>query len=342
MIILFLLLLTLEKTGMRIPKRVIGHIINSYKTVLKKYRFINIFSTMLIYLALSTEYSGTALAIDYVVDKNTHWIEYTLENYGHRGARVIHGGDTLNILNNSIITFDFNDSSSAMPFIEGGFIISSENARTPGDVSVKGGTIIGKSAKSGKGYGVISYSNYPSNITLTNTNLKLEDFESGIRAGNGKIKITNNEMIFDRIPFSVYAFKGGEIDIQSNKFAINEGYLGIYSRNDSFVNIHIGNEIKLDSQHSGIITENKAKVFMQSPSITLNCPYAINARDNSSVSVDADVVNATAQSIVYSKNEAKINFSVKKSGTIQGNVEAYDSSNISFGLHGNTEWAGGR
>ncbi|WP_302556122.1 autotransporter outer membrane beta-barrel domain-containing protein [uncultured Desulfovibrio sp.] len=326
---------------MRMSKGAIGNLVNRYRAVLKKCYLINMFRTMFISLALGTGYSGTALAIDYTVDKDTHWAEYTDENYGHRGARVIHGGDTLKILNNSVITFDFNDSSSAVPFIEGGIIISSEDNRIPGDVSVEGGTIIGKSAEPGKGYGVISYPKYSSNITLTNTNLKLENFEVGIYAGNGKIKITNNEMLFDSIGHNIFTSNQGEVDIQSNSLVMEEGDFGVYSRDNSSVNIHNGKEIKLYSKHSGIYTQDDATASMQSSNITLNSPYTINARGNSSVSVNADALNITAQSIVYAKDEAKINLFAKKSGTIKGDVKAYNSSNISFGLCGNTEWTGG-
>ena len=85
---------------MRMSKGAIGNLVNRYRAVLKKCYLINMLRTMFISLALGTGYSGTALAIDYTVDKDTHWAEYTDENYGHRGARVIHGGDTLKILNN--------------------------------------------------------------------------------------------------------------------------------------------------------------------------------------------------------------------------------------------------
>ena len=144
-----------------LTKGAIGNLVNRYNAVLKKCRLMNMFASLAIACTITIAVPTISLAENYIISKSTNWGDYTLENYNHR-ARMLHGGETLTILNDAIVTFDFTNSSSAIPITNGGCIIYSVDFFYPGgykagDVAISGGTILGKSAHPETGYGTVSY-----------------------------------------------------------------------------------------------------------------------------------------------------------------------------------------
>lgn len=85
---------------------------------------MNMFASLAIACTITIAVPTISLAENYIISKSTNWGDYTLENYNHR-ARMLHGGETLTILNDAIVTFDFTNSSSAIPITNGGCIIYS-------------------------------------------------------------------------------------------------------------------------------------------------------------------------------------------------------------------------
>ena len=319
-------------------KGAIGNLANRYRAVLKEFASLAIAGVLIM-----VDWSTTlAVDLNYIIDTDTHWNDYLYQNYQNR-ARVLHGGDTLTINNNATVTFDFANPSSATEFGNGGTIIYSmdyiNGQPLSGDVNVSGGAIISKSTTQKKGYAILASPGYPATITLNNTNLQLEDFAYGIYGGSGEINIINKKTIFNNTYYSVFTSNNTKVDIQSDSFS-SIGYIPIRAQGKSSVNIHDGDTVKLDFSHSGIYTEETASVFMKNSDITMTGPFGFNARGDSSVAMEADNVHLTTDSIVYGDNNAHVNLLVKKSGTIQGNVIANGSSNISIGLYGNSKWSG--
>lgn len=327
-----------------LTKGAIGNLINRYRAVLKKCRLMNMFAALAIACTITIAVPTISLAENYIISESTNWGDYTLENYNHR-ARMLHGGETLTILNDAIVTFDFTNSSSAIPLTEGGCIIysvdffASEGFKA-GDVAISGGTILGKSAHPETGYGIYVYEDYPSKIELQNTNLILSDFYMGISAGNGIVDITNSSTIFTNINYGIYTKNNAHIDIKSKDFSISDSYIPVYAGGNSLVNIQEGDNIDLNFSHSGIYSKDSAMVAMKSSNVSMTGQYGLNARGNSSILVEADNVNLAAGALAYGEDNSKICLTANHSGTLYGDVAAFGASNISLGLGGTSQWTG--
>ena len=305
---------------------------------------MNMFASLAIACTITIAVPTISLAENYIISKSTNWGDYTLENYNHR-ARMLHGGETLTILNDAIVTFDFTNSSSAIPITNGGCIIYSVDFFYPGgykagDVAISGGTILGKSAHPETGYGIYVYEDYPSKIELQNTNLILSDFYTGISAENGTVDITNSSTIFTNINYGVYTKNNARIDIKSKDFSISDSYIPVYAGGNSSVNIQEADNIDLNFSHSGIYLKDSATVAMKSSNFSMTGQYGLNASGNSSILVEADNVSLDAGALAYGKDNSKIRLAANSSGTLHGDVAAYDTSNVSLELCGTTQWTG--
>ena len=327
-----------------LTKGAIGNLVNRYNAVLKKCRLMNMFASLAIACTITIAVPTISLAENYIISKSTNWGDYTLENYNHR-ARMLHGGETLTILNDAIVTFDFTNPSSAIPITKGGCIIYSVDFFQPdgykaGDVAISGGTIVGKSAHPETGYGIYVYEDYPSKIELQNTNLILSDFNMGISAGNGTVDITNSSTIFTNINYGVYTKNNAHIDIKSKDFSISDSYIPVYAGGNSSVNIQEADNIDLNFSHSGIYSKDSATVAMKSSNFSMTGQYGLNASGNSSILVEADNVSLDAGALAYGEDNSTIRLAANSSGTLYGDVAAFGASNISLELGGTTQWTG--
>ncbi|EFV44296.2 outer membrane autotransporter barrel domain-containing protein [Bilophila wadsworthia 3_1_6] len=327
-----------------LTKGAIGNLVNRYNAVLKKCRLMNMFASLAIACTITIAVPTISLAENYIISKSTNWGDYTLENYNHR-ARMLHGGETLTILNDAIVTFDFTNPSSAIPITKGGCIIYSvdffhSDGYKAGDVAISGGTILGKSAHPETGYGIYVYEDYPSKIELQNTNLILSDFNMGISAGNGTVDITNSSTIFTNINYGVYTKNNAHIDIKSKDFSISDSYIPVYAGGNSSVNIQEADNIDLNFSHSGIYSKDSATVAMKSSNFSMTGQYGLNASGNSSILVEADNVSLDAGALAYGEDNSTIRLAANSSGTLYGDVAAFGASNISLELGGTTQWTG--
>ena len=82
---------------MKLSRNALRNLANRYRAVLKKCRLLNTFGILLLAGSCVFITPNDTMAVDYTIDKDREWHEFTFQEFNNR-ARVIHGGDSLTIL----------------------------------------------------------------------------------------------------------------------------------------------------------------------------------------------------------------------------------------------------
>lgn len=311
---------------MELSRNALGNLINRYRAVLKKCRLLNLLGTLVLAVSCLFITSNETLAIDYVIDKNYEWHEFTFETSGHR-ARVIHGGDTLTILKDATISFNFEKGGTGGSIQIGpvGSVIYGD-----GNISIKGGCISSIADPYPSSYAIVMYDNNPE-VLIENTNIYLKKFDIGIYTDQGIIEIKNkNTEIYTRSNTEntgIYASGISKVDINTENIKLESGNI-IYSRDNAEVNISsnkssnlLGNinayddsSIQCDFFEESVWTGSSNKYNNATINMTLNGPWNMTESSslstltlNERVTVDLSYNNASAISGFRTLNVETLN-----------------------------------
>lgn len=154
---------------MALSRNALGNLANRYRAVLKKCRLINTFGALLLAGSCVFITPNDTMAVDYTIDKDREWHEFTFQEFNNR-ARVIHGGDSLTILNEATVSFDFEKGhqGGSIPIGSVGSVIYGD-----GNISINGGNITSIADPVPESYAISLYNNNPT-VKIEDTNLSLK------------------------------------------------------------------------------------------------------------------------------------------------------------------------
>ena len=232
--------------AMKLSRNTLKNLSKRYKAILKKCCLLNGLGMLLVAGSCLFITPNETMAIDYTIDKDCGGHDFTLENYSTK-ARVIHDGDTLTILNDATVSFDFEKI-----FIEGSggsIALTTVGSIIYGYGDEKGIYITGGSITSiadplilcDPSYGIYITKQGPYNpaVHIKDTNIDLKKFDIGIYIRQGHLTIINNTRIRtrnNRLHIAIYAKDDSTIDIKTDNLTLDSGYI-IYSRKNAKVNI---------------------------------------------------------------------------------------------------------
>lgn len=311
-------------------------------TVLRYLGFALGFAVLCIFLGDISQ--AFAFNYDYVVTSSTDWNDFLSDQYNNR-ARVLHGGDTLNILNDSVVTFDFSNPDSATALSVGGCFLYSmdyvNGVPKAGDVVVNGGTIKAVSAGPGSGTAVANYADYPASIYFNNTNLELKNFAFGINSSGKTVAVSNKKTFFDSVEYAVYAQGNTDLSINSDEFIIDTAHTGIRADTDAAVTVNAAQKAVMAASYAGFYVLGSSSSSVTAPEITVKSSrYAVAAGGSSRVMLRADrKMELSAQYAVIGNGDSDTEI-YAGGGKISGDVFLRSRSSARFFLENGTVWEG--
>lgn len=241
---------------MALSRNALGNLANRYRAVLKKCRLINTFGALLLAGSCVFITPNDTMAVDYTIDKDREWHEFTFQEFNNR-ARVIHGGDSLTILNEATVSFDFEKGhqGGSIPIGSVGSVIYGD-----GNISINGGNITSIADPVPESYAISLYNNNPT-VKIEDTNLSLKKFDIGIYADQGNLTIANqNTEIRTRNSaedIGIYASYNAKVYIKTENITLESENI-IYSDHNASVNIASSQSSNL---HGKIIADGNSHII---------------------------------------------------------------------------------
>lgn len=311
-------------------------------TVMRCFKFALAFAVCCVFLGDISQ--AFAFNYDYTVTSSVDWNDFLYDQYKNR-ARVLHGGDTLTILNNSVVTFDFSNPDSATALSVGGCFLYSmdyvNGVPKAGDVTVIGGTIKAVSAGPGSGTAIANLENYPAVINFYDTNLNLKHFAFGINSSGKRVSITNKETFFDSVEYAVYAQGDSELIVNTDDFTIYNAHTGIRADTLGVVNVNAAQKVNVEVSYAGFYVLGDSNSSVTAPEISVkSSKYAVAAGGNSRVVLRADRrIDLFGQYAVIGNGISYTEISAG-GGNITGDISLRGRSSARLFLENDTVWEG--
>ena len=298
-------------------------------------------------LCIPCAFSADSWTKEYVITEDVGW-----EKIIRGGGMGIQAGQKVTIENEATVTFDFVNNMTIFGSQAMIYGVDMEQPIQPGvyftaPVLVIGGKLHGIAGESSTtSIGIWNYSNYEADITVQNTSIEMENYDTGIRIYNGKLTVDNSEQKYTLIKNGTYGiwtnnegaivFKGGQLTIDTTDYAvltygnsqisttntdikfINAKDYGFFIKDDSVLNLNgdelsiIGSNVAVNAKGNADLTINHALLKIDQ----VGCGF--NLFENSKIHL---------QGRNFEVNNAQFAISAAEQTYIGLDYETIDSSN---------------
>lgn len=249
---------------------------------------------------------------EYVVDKDMTWTEFT-ESTGEGGgpwARKLMANEKMTILNDAVLTVDFNNEfNQAKQAVIVGIDMEQpveEGKYITGEVLLEGGTLHAIATKKSNTYAIWNYEEYAPEITIKNTNLIFDNYEMGVRFDNGLLKIENDDdksVTFNNVNVGFWTNNNADVSFISNKFNITQSQYAFNAIGNSTVDVDV-NDIEADVG-TFVYAGSNAKTTLDAGTIIANTQTFIYTEDDAEVSVNTNKIEADSIMFAYADGNSK-------------------------------------